>query len=66
MRSLGAMSDTFTIGGDLEVRRAASALPIPGTSTVAHLEEIVAAAELHLSAPEVDRLAAADRGRSPA
>jgi pyridoxine 4-dehydrogenase len=31
-------------------------LPIPGTSSVAHLEENVAAAELELSADELARL----------
>jgi hypothetical protein len=51
------MSDTFTIGGDL--RLGFGAMRITG-------DGIVAAAELHLSAPEVDRLTAADRGRSPA
>ncbi len=34
-------------------------LPIPGTSTVAHLEENVAAAELELGEEELDRIAAA-------
>jgi pyridoxine 4-dehydrogenase len=41
-------------------------LPIPGTSTVEHLEENVAAADLELSGPEMDRFAAASRGRSAA
>jgi pyridoxine 4-dehydrogenase len=41
-------------------------LPIPGTSSVRHLEENVAAAELDLSDTEVERLAASLRGRSPA
>jgi pyridoxine 4-dehydrogenase len=41
-------------------------LPIPGTSTVEHLEENVAARELHLTDAEVDGLGAAIRGRSPA
>jgi hypothetical protein len=57
MRSLGAMSDTFTIGGDLRLGFGAMRITRDG---------IAAAAELHLSVPEVDRLAAADRGRSPA
>ena len=34
-------------------------LPIPGTASVQHLEENVAAAELELDAQELDRLAAA-------
>ncbi len=34
-------------------------LPIPGTGSVAHLEENVAAAELELGADELDRIAAA-------
>jgi pyridoxine 4-dehydrogenase len=41
-------------------------LPIPGTSTAEHLEENVAAADLHLSGAEMDRLAAASGGRSAA
>jgi pyridoxine 4-dehydrogenase len=41
-------------------------LPIPGTSTVEHLEENVAARELQLTDAEVDGLGAAVRGRSPA
>jgi pyridoxine 4-dehydrogenase len=41
-------------------------LPIPGTSTVEHLEENVAAADLNLSGAEMDRLGAASRGRSAA
>jgi pyridoxine 4-dehydrogenase len=41
-------------------------LPIPGTSTVEHLEENVAARELRLTDAEVDGLGAAVRGRSPA
>jgi pyridoxine 4-dehydrogenase len=41
-------------------------LPIPGTSTVEHLEENVAAADVDLSGAEMDRLAAASRGRSAA
>jgi aryl-alcohol dehydrogenase-like predicted oxidoreductase len=35
-------------------------LPIPGTSSVAHLEENVAAAELTLSEEELARLDAAE------
>ncbi|HST39891.1 MAG TPA: aldo/keto reductase [Conexibacter sp.] len=35
-------------------------LPIPGTSSVAHLEENVAAAELTLSEEELARLSAAE------
>ena len=34
-------------------------LPIPGTASVAHLEENVAAAELELAGDELDRIAAA-------
>ena len=56
MRSLGAMSDTFIIGGDLRLGFGAMRITRDG----------IVAAELHLSDPEVDRLAAADRGRSPA
>jgi pyridoxine 4-dehydrogenase len=41
-------------------------LPIPGTSTVEHLEENVAARELRLTDAEVDGLGAAVGGRSPA
>jgi aryl-alcohol dehydrogenase-like predicted oxidoreductase len=41
-------------------------LPIPGTSTVEHLEENVSAADLNLSGAEMDRLGAASRGRSAA
>jgi pyridoxine 4-dehydrogenase len=41
-------------------------LPIPGTSTVEHLEENVAAADVDLSGSEMDRLAAASGGRSAA
>jgi pyridoxine 4-dehydrogenase len=41
-------------------------LPIPGTSTVEHLEENVASADVDLSGAEMDRLAAASRGRSAA
>jgi pyridoxine 4-dehydrogenase len=41
-------------------------LPIPGTSTVKHLEENLAARELRLSETELDGLGAAARGRSPA
>ena len=41
-------------------------LPIPGTSTVEHLEENVAAADVDLSGAEMDRLAAASRGRRAA
>jgi pyridoxine 4-dehydrogenase len=41
-------------------------LPIPGTSSVEHLEENVAAAELHLSDADLDGLTASPRGRSPA
>ncbi len=36
-------------------------LPIPGTSKLAHLEENVAAAELELSAAELDELNRAAR-----
>jgi aryl-alcohol dehydrogenase-like predicted oxidoreductase len=36
-------------------------LPIPGTSSVEHLEENVAAAGVALSADELDELGAADR-----
>jgi pyridoxine 4-dehydrogenase len=46
--------------------RSPGMLPIPGTSTVAHLEENVAAADVDLSGAEIDRLAAASRGRSAA
>src|SRR5215211_378228 len=38
------------------LRRSASMLPIPGTSSVEHLEENVAAAELRLSEEEIERL----------
>jgi pyridoxine 4-dehydrogenase len=41
-------------------------LPIPGTSTVEHLEENLAAADVALSGAEMERLAAASRGRSAA
>jgi pyridoxine 4-dehydrogenase len=41
-------------------------LPIPGTSSVEHLEENVAAAELHLSDADLDGLTASPKGRSPA
>jgi pyridoxine 4-dehydrogenase len=41
-------------------------LPIPGTSSVAHLEENLAAGELRLSDAEVDGLAERVRGRSAA
>jgi pyridoxine 4-dehydrogenase len=41
-------------------------LPIPGTSTVEHFEENVAAADVALSGAEMERLAAASRGRSAA
>jgi aryl-alcohol dehydrogenase-like predicted oxidoreductase len=39
--------------------RGADIVPIPGTTKAARVEENVAAAELELSADEVDRLAAA-------
>jgi pyridoxine 4-dehydrogenase len=41
-------------------------LPIPGTSSVEHLEENVAAVELRLSDEEIDGLAESIRGRSAA
>jgi pyridoxine 4-dehydrogenase len=41
-------------------------LPIPGTSTVEHLEQNLAARELRLSETELDGLGAAARGGSPA
>ncbi|HZD70532.1 MAG TPA: aldo/keto reductase [Actinomycetes bacterium] len=41
--------------------RSPAVLPIPGTGTVAHLEQNVAAAALELSAAEVDALSAAGR-----
>jgi aryl-alcohol dehydrogenase-like predicted oxidoreductase len=41
------------------LQRSQVMLPIPGTSSVAHLEENVAAAELSLSPEEVERLDAA-------
>ena len=41
-------------------------LPIPGTSSVEHLEENVAAAELDLSDAELERFAGTPRGRSRA
>jgi pyridoxine 4-dehydrogenase len=41
------------------LRRSPVMLPIPGTSSVAHLEENIAAAELQLSDAEFDQLAAA-------
>jgi pyridoxine 4-dehydrogenase len=41
-------------------------MPIPGTSTVGHLEENVAAADMALSGAEMDRLAAPPRGKSAA
>jgi pyridoxine 4-dehydrogenase len=43
------------------LRHSPAILPIPGTSSVAHLEENVAAAELQLSDDELQRLDAADR-----
>jgi len=48
--------------------KSAAMLPIPGTSSVAHLEENVAAARLRLSASELrgDRLAGDPAGGSPA
>jgi aryl-alcohol dehydrogenase-like predicted oxidoreductase len=39
--------------------RAEVMLPIPGTSSVAHLEENVAAADLRLEPGELERIAAA-------
>jgi aryl-alcohol dehydrogenase-like predicted oxidoreductase len=39
------------------LKRSPIILPIPGTSSVAHLEENVAAASLHLSDQEYERLA---------
>jgi pyridoxine 4-dehydrogenase len=41
-------------------------MPIPGTSTVEHLEENVAAADVDLSGAEMDRLGAASGGKSAA
>ena len=41
-------------------------LPIPGTSSVAHLEENVAARDLRLTDEDVHGLAEAVRGRSAA
>ena len=41
------------------LQRSAVMLPIPGTGSVAHLEENVAAAELRLTPEEVERLDAA-------
>jgi aryl-alcohol dehydrogenase-like predicted oxidoreductase len=40
------------------LQRSRTMLPIPGTSKVAHLEEWVAAATLHLSEREVQELSA--------
>ena len=37
-------------------------LPIPGTSSIEHLEENLGAGELELSAAELDEIAAAARG----
>jgi pyridoxine 4-dehydrogenase len=42
--------------------RAQIMLPIPGTSSVAHLEENMGAAELHLAPEQVEELTAAGRG----
>ncbi len=44
------------------LQRSATMLPIPGTSSVRHLEENVAAAELHLSAADVSALDAISGG----
>ncbi|MGH9018660.1 MAG: aldo/keto reductase, partial [Acidimicrobiales bacterium] len=41
--------------------RSPSVVPIPGTGTVSHLEQNVAAAGLHLGADEVERLSRAGR-----
>ena len=41
------------------LQRSAVMLPIPGTGSVAHLEENVAAADLRLAPEEVERLDAA-------
>ncbi len=41
------------------LRRSPVMLPIPGTSSVEHLEENVAAASVHLTDEEYDRLAEA-------
>jgi aryl-alcohol dehydrogenase-like predicted oxidoreductase len=57
-------SDTFTLGSDLTVhrlgawllRRSPVMLPVPGTSSLAHLEENVAAAALELSDEQASRL----------
>ena len=46
--------------------RSPAILPIPGTSSVEHLEENLAAGELRLSDAEVDGLGEQVRGRSPA
>jgi pyridoxine 4-dehydrogenase len=43
------------------LRRSALIVPIPGTSSVAHLEENVAAAEIELSNEEFERLSAAKK-----
>jgi aryl-alcohol dehydrogenase-like predicted oxidoreductase len=40
-------------------------LPIPGTSSVAHLEENMAAASLRLTSEELDELAQAAAGGLP-
>jgi aryl-alcohol dehydrogenase-like predicted oxidoreductase len=37
-------------------------LPIPGTSSVEHLEENLAATEIELSPSEVDEIGSASRG----
>jgi aryl-alcohol dehydrogenase-like predicted oxidoreductase len=57
-------SGIFTLGSDLTVhrlgtwllRRSPVMLPIPGTSSLAHLEENVAAAALELSDEQASRL----------
>jgi aryl-alcohol dehydrogenase-like predicted oxidoreductase len=47
------------------LQRSPVMLPIPGTSKVAHLEENVAAAALHLSQAEVEEISSLADGRPP-
>jgi pyridoxine 4-dehydrogenase len=47
------------------LQRSPSMLPIPGTTSIEHLEQNVAAAQVHLSDDELARLAATENERPP-